>query len=495
VPILLVASFCLTWQLDAKSLWIDEIFTADIARQATPEAVITAVQETEGRPPLYYLLVHYWTRAAGNSDFLLRFLSVAFAIVGLPLLFNLTRRLTDGHVAFLTIALMTFSPLYLLYSRMARAYFLAVCLALASSYFFIRLIDRESQWSWGGYILSTWGLLYTDYMTASILLVQNVWMFIFGQRPRKLWSRWLVAQCVLVIGFLPWLPSLLGQGARYQSPTMLADLSQGWKAYLVKLAQPVLVFSLGETIFPWNPVALIGLPVIMALTLIGTISAWRNRPHGLLIILSTVIPILFTVFIVTGLIVRYMTFAWIGARTLQALPFYLLLTALGLRIVRPSVLRYGLAAIVAIAFLVSDVNYFLNREFHNPVYVIPSKEIVRHVMSQAQVGDVILASRDSGFAYYYPPGAPYHIFDLDYPEAARMTLVTSPRVWIVTVSRDRGRASQPSEFTIWFESLYAPVGHWGYAEQPADYRHFKEALIKREAYQYKAELSLYQRHP
>jgi hypothetical protein len=255
------------------------------------------------------------------------------------------------------------------------------------------------------------------------------------------------------------------------------------------------VFSLGETIFPWNPVALIGLLAIATLVLIGIITAWHNRPTGLLIVLSVAVPILFTVFIVTGLIVRYMTFAWVGARTLQALPFYLLLIAMGLYSVRQATRRYTLAAVIAIAFLVSNVNYYLDREFHNPVYVIPSKEIVRQVTDHAQPGDVILAPRDSVFSYYYPPGTPYPVFDLDHPEAARTILLTSPRVWMVTVSRDRGRALQPSEFTIWFEGLYAPIGHWGYAEQAPDYRRFKEMLIKREAYPYKAELFLYQRRP
>lgn len=143
------------------------------------------------------------------------------------------------------------------------------------------------------------------------------------------------------------------------------------------------------------------------------------------------------------------------------MPFYVLLVAVGLAAVRPSRLRYGLAAIVAVTFVVSDANYYHDREFHNPVYVIPSREIVRQIISQARPGDMILAPRDSGVAYYYPPTAPYPIFDLDHPEAARASLLISSRVWVVTVGRDSGRSLQPSSFMLWFESLYTPVEHWG----------------------------------
>jgi uncharacterized membrane protein len=493
VLIILAASICLMWQLAAKSLWIDELVTTEIVRQPTAAVVIASVKATEGRPPLYYLLAHYWIGLAGHSDWSLRFFSVWAALPCLPLFYGLARRLTNDRVGLAAAALLAASPLYLLYSRMSRAYFLAVCLALASTYFMVRLLKQEMRWAWIGYLLTTLGLLYTDYMTASILLAQNLYLLIYSRRHRQLWLRWILAQIVLIAGFAPWLPSLLGQTSRYQSATTLADLSQGWLGYLVKLAQPALVFSLGETIFPWNPIALVALPVIGVLALMGAMAAWRRfRPMGLMAILSALVPVLFTVFIVTGFLVRYMTFAWIGARSLQALPFYLLLVAMGWFSIRPGAPRYLIAAVVGIGFVTADINYYRDREFHNPIYVVPSREIVKTVVNNAQPGDVVIAPRDSVFAHYYSNQQPaLSLFESDVEALAFIRSRSSQRVWLVTVSRDRGRSLQPPELEMWLESRYRLAQHWGYAEQSPDYRHFKEALIQREAYQYKAELFLY----
>lgn len=497
--ILLASACCLMWQLDAKSLWIDELFTVEIAQRPDAASVIAAVQHTEGRPPLYYLLAHYWVQAAGPSDFSLRFFSVLAALPCLAFLWALARRLAGRRFATIALTLLGFSPLFLLYGRMARAYFLSVLLALAVSYLFVRLLHRQTGLAWLGYGLSALALLYTDYMTASILLAQGLFMVVCWRRYRGIWPRWALAQVMLLASLLPWLSSLLNQATRYQGPTAVADLSGGPLSYLVKLAQPALVFSLGETIFPWHPVALVALPLIGSLALAGAVTAWRRHsPLGLLVILSAVVPVLFTVFVVTGFLVRYMTFAWIGARSLQALPFYLLLVAFGLSVIKSAKVRNVLAAIIAVAFVVADVNYYNGWEFHNPVYVIPSREIVRQVTIDAGPGDVIVASRDSLFDYYDPSGSRANpVFDSDNPDDAQAYLLAhaSPRVWLVTVSRDRGWTPEAPPFVLWLEEGYSAVQKVGYAEQAADYRRFKGALTGREAYQYKAEVSLYVRRP
>ncbi len=495
--ILLCSSFCLIWQLDAKSIWIDELFTVEIVTQPTAHAVIKAVQATEGRPPLYYLLLHYWTFFAGSSDFALRFFSIIPALLCVALVYTLARQLLNPHVGLVTMFLFGFSPMFLLYSRMARAYFTAVCFALLSSYCFIRLLRRSDSLVWTGYLLAACGLLYTDYMTASILLVPNLVLLIHQRTLRKLWGHWALAQIGLGISFIPWLSSLLRHTSRYQGPTRLADLSQGLLGYTVKLVQPFLVFSLGETLHPWNPLAGIGLTAIGLLALLGLWKAWQQkRPEATFIILGTIVPVLFTVFIVTGFFVRYMTFAWVGARTLQALPFYLILVAHGLLAVKlPKRLYIGLLLVV-IPLLMADFNYYFDRDFQNPVYVIPSKKIVAQVVIHIGPGDIIIASRDSVFARYYARyNLPNLLFYSNNSQALKNHIeeAACPHIWLVTVNRDRGGVTPSPEFMAWLQRYYEDVDHWGYADVTPGYQRFKTFLTRREAYVYKAELTLYRR--
>ncbi|HOT90311.1 MAG TPA: glycosyltransferase family 39 protein [Anaerolineae bacterium] len=495
--VLLGSSFCLLWQLDAKSLWIDELFTAEIVAQPTVQRIIAAVRATEGRPPLYYLLLHFWTRFAGTSDFALRFFSIAPAFLCLPLVYGLARRLSNRQIAWSTFLLFAFAPLFLLYARMARAYFMAVCWALLTCYCFIRWLDRpESLW-WGGYLLAGWGLLYTDYMTASILLIPNLILVSFWRNSRYLWGRWAAIQVLLILGFIPWLPSLLQHTARYQTPIRLADLTQGISGYAVKLAQPVLVFSLGETLHPWNPIGGLGLLMISGLALLGLWQLWRQRQlESWFIIFSVIIPVLFTVFIVTGFLVRYMTFAWIGARTLQAFPFYVMLVAAGISALKSPTMRRLVLGFIAVVFLYANVNDYTNRDFQNPVYVIPSKTIAAHIVTQIQPGDAIIASRDSIVERYYRAyRMDYPILDSQMADELRTSIEQNQytRLWLVTVNRDRGGVEPDPNFMTWLQTQYVTTGHWGYAEVTPGYRRFKMLLTQREAYRYKAELTLYVR--
>ncbi len=494
---LLCSSFGLLWQLDAKSLWIDELFTAEIVAQPTAKAIIAAVRVSEGRPPLYYLLLRAWTLAAGSSDFALRFFSVIPAMLCIALIYVLTRRLANRRIALTTMFLFAIAPLFLLYARMARAYFMAVCFALLTCYGFARLLKRPAPIFWIGYLLAAWGLLYTDYMTASILLVPNLIALSFWRTSRRLWIQWVGAQILLIFGFLPWMPVLLQHTARYQSPTQLADLAQGLAGYVVKLAQPILVFSLGETLHPWNPIGGIGLLTIIGLALLGLTWIWRQRQaRSLFIILAIIMPILFTVFVVTGWLVRYMTFAWIGARTLQSFPFYLMLVASGIYTLRPSKIRYGGLLVITLVFLVADINYYTDRDFQNPIYVIPSKSIVAQVVAHIQADDVIIASRDSLFERYYRAHRiSYPLLDSQSPDELRIYIEQNQnnRIWLITVNRDRGGIEPSSSFMEWLQINYEANEHWGYAEVTPGYRRFKTYLTYREAYQYKAELTLYAR--
>ena len=497
--VILLGTLCLMCGLEAKSLWVDELFTARIAREPVASAVITAVRQTEGRPPLYYLLLHQWSLTAGYSDSSLRLFSVLFAILCIPLLHVTARLLLGDDTALLASALFAIAPLLILYGRMARAYYMAVCLALVATCFFARLLDRETPHLWCGYIVSALLLLYTDYMTASILLAHNLLVLVHIRTLRSMVPHWIAGQFALLLGFLPWLPTLLEHTKRYQATQPLADLAQGPFSYAVKLVQPVLVFSTGETLLPWRPVALIGLPLISILALVGGATLLRTRtPHALLVFLCALVPVLFTVFIVTGRFVRYMTFAWIGARSLQAMPFYLLLLASGVQIIRPARRRHAATALMLAVFAVAGFNYYTNREFHNPVYIIPSREILRQVLDGARPGDVIVAPADSAVDYYYPAGQrPYVYFDSSSTSdvMAHVAGNQSLRVWLVTVGRDRGRSARPETLISWLESRFAPVAHWGYAEVAPSYRRIKEMLINREAYRYKAELTLYERSP
>ena len=76
--------------------WLDEGISVGIA--AHPLSEIPALLRNDGAPPLYYGLLHVWTSLFGMSEAATHLLSVAFALVALPVAFWAGCRL-QGSVA------------------------------------------------------------------------------------------------------------------------------------------------------------------------------------------------------------------------------------------------------------------------------------------------------------------------------------------------------------------------------------------------------------
>jgi mannosyltransferase len=146
IPLLitLLAAALQFWALEAQSLWYDEGFSVWLAKQ--PPSAIIEITAADIQPPLYYLLLNGWIALTGQSEYALRFLSAIFAVLCVPLMWQLARRLTRqplaGTFSSLFVAL---SPLWLWYGREVRNYALLLAILLACAYFLLRLFEEENH--------------------------------------------------------------------------------------------------------------------------------------------------------------------------------------------------------------------------------------------------------------------------------------------------------------------------------------------------------------
>src|SRR5512136_10286 len=95
LSLLLLAFALRVWSLPAQSIWWDEAFTW----QTTSHGLANFWQMLltgDRHPPLYYAGVAAWSSFAGWSEFSLRFVSVAWSMVGLAFLLNLAKRLYNA---------------------------------------------------------------------------------------------------------------------------------------------------------------------------------------------------------------------------------------------------------------------------------------------------------------------------------------------------------------------------------------------------------------
>ncbi len=230
LAIIMVAWTLRVYHLGTQSLWVDEGFSYDVARQGI-RAIFAILPAEDRHPPLHYLLLWATMRVAGTSEFSLRFLSAGSAILAIPLTLTLGRRLGGRTVGFTAAALLAISPFHVWYSQEARMYALLATLSLASFYCWLRVVAGDRRWAWG-YVLATMAALYTHYYAVFILPGEVVAALLLGKWHQHA-RRWLILVAISPIAFAPW---LLDVWQQYQRAPHGYQPDQGLPATLAKIA-------------------------------------------------------------------------------------------------------------------------------------------------------------------------------------------------------------------------------------------------------------------
>jgi len=448
----------------------------------------------------------------GNGDFVLRFSSVLAGLLSLTIVYRIGKMLFSHAQALITMYLLAISPLFVMYARMARYFAPSFLLGMTSCWLFLTLVRlRENAGRgikaivWLAYILVSTLLLYTDYPTSVVILCQNIFMLLYWKRYKDMVWKWAGSQLVLLLLYLPWIGIVI-HNAIVSSQRAPADFGRGAFGYLLKIAIPFYAYSVGETILPWNPGAIVQLGLILSLAGIGLLSLirrWGEEATFVMLFLFLPLAVLIVVF---STVYSRSTFLGIPSRAMYVLPFFYLSVAQGILNFRGAKTRGLLLLSITLLNLFPLRNYFRGEDFLNPIFAVPAKEMVDYVASNLETGDVVISPWDSVFAHYYLQreyDAP-HFFSVSnntlYPQApgineARRYIENhkSPRVWLITLGRDSTREARPTEFIEWLNQDYDLKLTKGYAEQDEMYRHIKEMLLHRPAYQYKATVQLYTR--
>jgi mannosyltransferase len=172
------------------------------APPAGPGRVIRAVLLSDTSPPLYYLALAAWTRAAGTSDFALHVFSVAWSLATLPLVWLLGRRLGGPRQALIACALFAVAPGSLYYSVEARMYAMVWFLSALTAWLTLRLHDRG-----GPGVLALWTLasvagLLTHYFYVFVWAACLAWLALHpGRCPRRLLAG---AAALTLLAVAPW---------------------------------------------------------------------------------------------------------------------------------------------------------------------------------------------------------------------------------------------------------------------------------------------------
>ncbi|HKV45508.1 MAG TPA: glycosyltransferase family 39 protein [bacterium] len=187
----------------------DEVFDVFVASH--PVAVIPSLLRNDFHPPFYFLLLHEWIRVS-HSEIWVRLLSMTFGIAAVPMTYFLADRLASRRVAVVSALLVAISPYHITVSDSGKMYALVTVLALAIAWALPEALDGHPKW-WAAYALGALFLVYSHNLGAFVVLGTALWSLVVCVRGRRDLGWWLASHLLILMGYLPWMPTLLHQAA------------------------------------------------------------------------------------------------------------------------------------------------------------------------------------------------------------------------------------------------------------------------------------------
>lgn len=414
------------YRLDFQSYWIDESWTVHFVNLPLAE-LWQALQTVEIHPPLYFPSLKLWRGLLGDGEYALRFYSLLFGTLVVPLTYRLGQALENDRLGLAAALLMTVAPFQLWHSQEARMYSLLTAASVMSMWGFVMLWRRNgfasplagsesglsASWRWWLlYILGTAWTLLAHYHGFVLIGIQGLFLLLTWRRHWRSYPLWGAALLLILLLYSPW----LAQSWRFVG---------GYRGWLEQpgLAESYLrsgiAFSVGRLV-P-RPQAIPMMLVFVVPYGLGLIAAARRGgwPKLAFLLAYTLAPNL-----AAWLYGELRTPVYFERYLIPVQVGFLLTAALGIlaaadglagrlkRLPRPLIIAALLLPLVGIN------GWVLYHHYVDPVYAKPDwRKVARTVEAFELPGDGIIITGDGGektFAYYYRGQLPLY-FDFNTP--------------------------------------------------------------------------------
>lgn len=205
--------------ISSNSLAGDEPFSVYHAQMNI--ASIIQLLSQGNNPPLYEIVLHYWIKVFGISEFAVRFPSLIFSSVTVFFVYKIAADYIAKRVAFIAAFVFTFSNYFILFAHEARVYALLGLLTSVSMYIFMRILNnslkaqpnvRSSFNSNKLYLLLALInalIIYAHYFGFFVLIVQFLYLVINPKILKKIWKNIFISAILIMLLYLPNIAVLL----------------------------------------------------------------------------------------------------------------------------------------------------------------------------------------------------------------------------------------------------------------------------------------------
>ena len=111
----LVAFFLRIYRLADKNIWWDEGWSIWLSRQDL--AAIALRTAADEHPPLHYWMLHFWNMLAGTDAIAGRFLSVAFGVLTIALIYRIGKHIGGEWIGILAALFLATARFHIWWSQ------------------------------------------------------------------------------------------------------------------------------------------------------------------------------------------------------------------------------------------------------------------------------------------------------------------------------------------------------------------------------------------
>lgn len=224
------------YDIETKNMWFDEVYSWKLSQKTAVEII----EDTSGdiHPPLYYIVLKYWTGFFSDSVLSMRLLSVLPGLLSLIFVYKISRLLfkADEPVIFVML-LYAVSPVNLFYSQEIRMLNLNLFLTLGSVYYFLLSLKDNSVKYLILFVLFSFTAVYTHYFSLLILFtafVILIFKIISKQNTFRDLRGKFAAIIIVNILYIPWYPvffSQISKGQPWRKVNSLQDTGHNFLNY------------------------------------------------------------------------------------------------------------------------------------------------------------------------------------------------------------------------------------------------------------------------
>lgn len=346
--------------LGTFSLWLDEVFTMNVASRPLVETLALCAADAEN-VPLYAVVTHFGIKI-GLVEPWIRLLPIAAAVTSIWFLAIWTLRRFGQTTALIVAAFCALSPFHIRYSQELRAYPFLLLMCTATLLLIDRL-RRRPNWRSTFALAAIVGLgCYTN-LTYVLMLVPAAGMVMITPRAgsttdssddgRNIRIRFAIGVALGGLSFVPWIwmirPTLIDRVSRLRTTDWtLAAVGQRWE---------------GLTVAPDHFQTLSWIGIVLAVIFsIGITTAARTRIGRWVLLPALLVLLLWEVLLV-------LVHHWSSPRYDSALwPFLAILLALGFERVLSGLrwrwLRFSVCSAITIMFVVRVDGYYRHGRQH-----------------------------------------------------------------------------------------------------------------------------------